>query len=1191
MVRKAIAALLLLGPGCFAQNATVNVKADAGSPRDTRPFGKYLAEICTLSGEKRTVTCRQAPLAAPVRKPSQPGPGRGARAVSVAAAAPSGGPVDSIRQETDQNITISIVCDPAAKGTCVAAQSIVAGTDFFVQATADSGQKVSQKIITGSVTPVGGSGTVRYRANAPGMVIIRATADEVPSVFAAAAPVDLLLQVVANADSAGPACAVLPQTPASTSSLLDAPSIVSLLGNPTPFLLSAQGPNAIAVYATRQPPNDEERTILASFQESIALLAGRTFTSLGLTPPAGKPFTVELSIPHAGALGDLATKINTLNYSQFTVQDAGSRKIRVTAPSQPDCATWTGFLTDIRHMGWQLISSPMSAKLYYLSSSDVATAFSGLSSGSSATAAAGTPSAAPAATTPAAGAASAGGSTPSASATASSGSTGSTTISVTQPAGTNIQINSDTTPCVVAGLATGSSTACGAPATPAAAATAMAATASSTPAAAAPPGMASVAVAMAGGEQTPPDLLVFSDTNPGDDAQIAERQRILAQLDLPRPEMVISAWVTQNSTTSKDSMGAFTNLVKQLVANYDQEFTQVVLKGWKSLKDQQAADRQWFNEPFRSYIADRFVADTFQAVKPGAGAQELSQDFLDHSQARLADPAGERRTDLGICERGKYCLGYSDLFDAVKPRLTDLLLNLIAAENPVAATDQAIAEVEGHPSSRENEPLALSNDEAGKDTSEKTLCDGLTGEFKDRCRDIWDRLDIDHVSPERPASRSLNCTDRDYRGILYALFKGSAHDPLVHLQCFKDAMDHMLTPESAGSHPPFGAGLIRAALADFLFNYKMSQQYPHEFDAYYLKSSADALNTALNPVIDAFNRDLWTYQTFVRADMQFRVKALNDKTDERTIKRIFGLDKPSFSNDGLVTVRTISGQWTYVNTTTQSFLNASSAPQLTSMLSALGTGSATAPGANSALSTVLTGNPLLRTEALASALSNYQTTYAQIGRGLAISAIPRSLSTASAAEIAVTLNADESASPSYLSGGTPSPTLNTSRVANHDTATRVRVDSVKLFEISSLTAIIQRSRGRFPLVPPFVEIPYIGTLAGIPMGSATEYHSSSAILSAYVVPTAADIAYGLRFVSDLVVDGLNPGPCSFFKGAAGPDVSNACLFRKAISMRDLNEEPLSEFNRQITRCFAMDTSAAGCGKVSFDGTPRYFLKP
>ena len=87
---------------------------------------------------------------------------------------------------------------------------------------------------------------------------------------------------------------------------------------------------------------------------------------------------------------------------------------------------------------------------------------------------------------------------------------------------------------------------------------------------------------------------------------------------------------------------------------------------------------------------------------------------------------------------------------------------------------------------------------------------------------------------------------------------------------------------------------------------------------------------------------------------------------------------------------------------------------------------------------------------------------------------------------------------------------------------------------SGLPVIVQLSRSRFPLLPPLVEIPYIGTVAGIPIPGAKEYHTGTAVLSAMVVPTAADIAYGIRFLHDRVVDGV-PGQCSFLAGSARRD--------------------------------------------------------
>jgi hypothetical protein len=1097
-----------------------------------------------------------------------------------------------------------MVCDPAKKDDCTPDYPVVAGSDFFVKATADSGLAVDQRVIAGPATPVAGKGIVHYRANDPGVIVIRASIGA-SAAYSAAAPVDLIIQVAAEKPSLG--CTVLGPAAATLSKPIDVSGIVSLLGNPTPFVLVAQGPNTILIYSTRWPlkkasVGSDEHAILDSFEDRMNALAGRNAASLGLTSTPATPFTVELTIPHAAALGDLATRISGLNYSQFTAQDAGSDRVRITAATPPDCDTWTAFLSDIRHMEWQLTPEPMNARLFYLSSTDAATAFTGLASASSsstntATATGGSTSVAGSSsgsstgssTTPAASSsASAAGSS-----SGSSAATPNASISVNQPPGSVIQFSSDTTPCVIAGLTFGNGSGC-APATAtvaagassggstAGSATAGSGTGAAAQAAKAPLGMTSMGVAMGAGEQTPSDLLVFSDANAGDDAQVTERKRILAQLDLPRPEMVINAWVMQNSSTSGETIGAFSSLVKDLVAEYNREFESVVLNGWADVK-RQTVKPDYFNQAFHAYVSDRFIADTFSAAKPGQSWQAASQAFLDASQANMVDPgAPMKRTSLGICERGRYCLGFHDLFRPLKPRLTDLLLTLIAANDPVGAADSAIRAVEG------------TNGPALKADCEKES----SPEMRNRCRAIWRHLGLD-LEPPPPlpppppdGGPTRFCASQDYELILGALLKEPNHEPRVHLRCFAEAVYRFLGKGDTEGVSPYGAGLVRAAIADFLFNYKLSQQYPHEFTAYDLSQSADALNSALSPLVDAFNRDLTAYQMFVRADMQYRVERINSKNDGRCCaKKLFGVDKPSFFNDGLVTVRTISGQATTANATSQSFLDASTAPLLSSLLSSVaGANPLPSPNTPAAppplISAILGANPMKRAELLAGALANYQTTYAQIGRSLQLSAIPRSLSTASSAEIAITLNVDESAGgPLYTGGGLNNPSLNTSRVANHDTTTRVRVDSVKLFEVSSFSAIVERSKSRFPLLPPFVEIPYIGTFVGIPLGPVKEYHSSTAVLSAMVVPTASDIAYGLRFGSDLVVDG-DAGPCSYVKGSAGADVTKPCRFRQALSMKDLNREPIREFNKKMVRCLSLASLANDCESVSFDSVPR-----
>ena len=604
LVLRLLVALLIATPS-LAQQASVSVSARSELPNDRRPFGKYLVETCTLTGEHLALTCTKVPYPTDSLDRQRHLGRRDAQTPCPPTSNPRPCQMAAI-QLKDQSITIKLVCDPAKKDPCDPTDPQV-GADFFVSATADSGLPAQQAVLLGNATPLGGSRTVRYRANAVGPIVIRATSPAMgcgqsgqtvqACDYAAAPPVDLILQVSAELASKSNSCPVLPPSAGSQSKPLDAPTIVSLLGNPTPFILSAEGSNTIFIYTTRIPPQGNELITLGSFQQAIAELAGRTAASLGITPASGKPFSVELKIPHWGALGDLATRIGGLNYSQFTVQNVGKGSVRVTASAQPDCDTWKGFLTDIREMTWQPVSSSMSEKLYYLSSSDVFTAFSGLSSPSATSASAG--GSAPVAS-PAVSSASTSSSAASPSAattgTATPGATSSNaTIAITQPPGSNIQVSSDTTPCVVAGLAFGNSTGCGsAPASSASSTSSPASTPAATPASSSPLAMASVAVAAGTGEQTPPDLLVYSDTNPGDDAQIIERNRILAQLDLPRPEMILSAWVTQNSTASPQAMGAFNNMVKGIVADYNDEYENVVRRGWLSLKEQQHLDPELF---------------------------------------------------------------------------------------------------------------------------------------------------------------------------------------------------------------------------------------------------------------------------------------------------------------------------------------------------------------------------------------------------------------------------------------------------------------------------------------------------------------------------------------------------------------------------------------------------------------------
>ncbi len=1168
----ALAGIIFAQVLCSAQE--VNINGSPAVPFDPRPFGKYLVQICRLtywnqaSGPSSalvpgSLACTAPPNSVPPTYPPPP--------VTYPGLVPSS-------QLTTQTITLKQVgCLPGAS-PCDPVYPLTLGTPFFVSATSDSGLPVTQSVLSGTVTitPQDGTGTVAYLPTGLGTIVIQATQSGDGN-YAPAAPVQLILTVQAPGASSDEASCkgLIPPAPVSAQPQVDLTTIIGLVGTPTPFVVTSQGKNTVFIYSTRYPLNAGENRILQTIPANIADLAARTLDSLG--GAAAKPFKVELRIPHAAALGDLASRISGLNYSQFTIQDIGTDGVRINATSQPDCATWTAFLEAVRSLEWQPTPDPFEMKLYYLSASDVATAFGTLTSnsagGSTGGGAGGSGSGGSgnsgggATTTPTGGGTASGGQT-------SGAASGNASIAVAQPPGSTISIRSDTTPCVVAGLAFGNANGC----TPAASSGAVGGSAggASSPSSAAnsaapkPPSMAPLGLPSNNGQQIIPDLLVFSDQNPGDDAQVTERKRILALLDLPRPEMVINAWVMQNSTANPSAVGAFSNAVRELVIHYNDAIEDIVLKGWGYVSER-TSHPEYFNQEFYHYIADRYVADAAPASN-AKGIQDAAQNYL-NSHGKIADSDEARTRQFGLCPATRYCLGYNNLFQPLKPRLTDFLLTLIAAENPAQETFQAIAVAEGLPN-----PIRKLGACDAPEVGDR--------ERRERCRAIWDNLGLDRdpPSPER------GCVVLDYTLILGSLANPNpatnddGHIPRVFLRCFREAVEKHLR----------AAGLLRAALADFLFNYKLSQQYPHEFYSYDLSQSADALNTALSPLIDAFNRDIVAFQTFMRADVQHQIERLNSNTDQRCcVKRLFGTGKPYFFNDGLVTVRTISGQATTVNTTSQSALNMSSAPTLSTLANNIANPASGASG-TSPVAGVL-GSAQAPASLLTGVLNSYQTTYAQIGRVLNLTVLPRSLSTASAAEINVTLNADETAGGPVYSGGPQGGTQpNMSRVANHDVVTRIRVDSVRLFEVSSFAAILQASRSKFPLLPPFVEIPYIGTLAGIPIPGAKEYHASIAVMSAMVVPTAADIADGLQFAFDQVLD--NPSEsCSIVKGSAGTAVSDACKYRQAVALQDLNGSPIRRFHRSLMRCFSTnmlsatasianlasaDTSA--CRNLSFD---------
>lgn len=1030
-----------------------------------------------------------------------------------------------------------------------------------IPATASSGAPVKLSVQSGPATISASTLTITNNDAEAGIVVLTATQAGLPGKYLPASETKSIT-VVARPNYCLPGLSPLSSISGGKSSRGDAADdsanslqgVLSLAGSPDPFSLAPLVSNQIAIYSSRYPLDEKDRARLNQVEKELDQLNSSGAASnapssnskrpsggaTGTGNAAGSAFTLELEIPHAAALGDLAMKLSPLGGDTFTVEDAGAGKIRVTSKSTPTCHDITQFLTDVRDLAWHVRPESPVVQVFHVQASDITDVFGGGKS------AAPSGNSQPQSQNPGANPSTSGQpqqksgptntsntrkegtTTPGGMKSQSSSSNGSTSLNSTTLGAPNAaadqpnQSNSETSDDGNKNSDSGSNANNG---------NGQGTHQPSTTNSGAPPPPTSIS----------PDLLLFEEPNPGDDAAISERKRIIVLLDLPRPEMLINVWSMQTSSEDPNAVGDANTTIKKKVEQYNEGIQSAVARGWKYLSSGTEADPDFFDSEFYNYITGRYIADP-QKIRSTATADmtTVAQDFLDRRSGTVPSSLDDVRKQVGGCEASTYCLGYTTLFNPLKPRLTDMLLATIAAREPASRANETLNRMEcllPDPSCGEKKPDPSSCQDANSSCSSKV--------------------------PAR-----LTCQERDVWN------EDQWQSPVLFLECFRDAASLLLT-DSTTKGPSLYAKLTRASVADFLFNYKMSQEFPHDFLPYDLIQSAQALNASLSPFIDAFNMDVTAYQGYLRD----QIRGAKSSADE---SKWVGIDKSTFVNDGIITVRTLSAKDTNVSTQTQNFMDATQQPDIATLISTLGSNAAKIKPSD------FLPEPV---QLIQSALSTIQSSKIQIGRSLYLDINPRSQAGASSAEIDITMKVGDVSDPTYYSQSKSASgsTADLSRVAQHSTETHVRVDSIKLFEVSSFSAVLQRSRPRFPLLPPFVELPYIGTLAGIPLPAAKEYHSSTAFLSAIVVPTATDIANEISFVTDRIATDSTIGECL---SSTQPPAPCQIALRKAETLADLGA-PIRDFHRAKINCLAHDRPYAkwptrpgltpiSCTDLSFD---------
>jgi hypothetical protein len=908
--------------------------------------------------------------------------------------------------------------------------------------------------------------------------------------------------------------------------------IEKLIGNPKPFTVKARDARTLLIYSPTTTLTPADRRVLERVYADIARLS---------EPPSK---TEELEVPHYRALGDLATRAKKLNYPGITVQAAGDNKLRINRASWVTDQEYDEFTSDLMAMGMRLSATSPASQLYYISAAEAASA---LGAGQS-----------------------------------DKGSDKSSGDKTNSGGGSTTTVSSDNT-------STQTKNSGPSPKPKARAATAEKGSADSADAGSGdagdangdPSGGSANGGSDSGGKKPSvsistlnPDLLVFGVDHPGDDAEISEKKRILAALDFPRPEVIINTFSFQTSASQSKVLTDENRRLQVEVGRYNDGIQMALNRTWLYLQGR-STESSFFDTIFLNYLRMRFVADKAEPDKWERHSGQYSG--TSSKPSGVINLPDEARRGFDICPANEYCLGYSSLFRPIRPNLTDMLLAVISSADPAKEIRLALSKMEN---------VDAINIIQGTKLDEGWLkqcsydCEKKLDDPPPQCdeRDVFilRKAAILERGKKRPAERHTDQVSDDAAAQSWPKQSSATAAPdsapnIMPLFCFREEIDSAF-PDSTGSNN--AARLLRSTLANFLFQYKWSRQYPHDFSAYELNESAQALNSQLNPLIVAFNRDLAAALRPLEDVADFSGCRQEKCNSGKNRFWFWQGNDTRFVNNGIITVRTVSGKETIVDTVTQNFFDATELPSIADLISSVGQAESNVP-------TVLKANVTAHEAAvITGALNSVKPAVAKVGREFKIDITPHSLSGASAAELDLKMLTGDQADPTRYSNGKSDPD-NLSRVAQQTTNTKVRLESIKLFEISSFSATLQRSRKNIPIIPPLFEIPYIGSVLSLPVAGGKQFHRSTAVMSAVVVPTAADLATALEFTHDRVLvapptsTSTTPTICCDEKG-----VPIACLARPAYSPEDLRNASIWEYNRQKVQCFGI---GGACGTLNFAG--------
>jgi hypothetical protein len=309
--------------------------------------------------------------------------------------------------------------------------------------------------------------------------------------------------------------------------------------------------------------------------------------------------------------------------------------------------------------------------------------------------------------------------------------------------------------------------------------------------------------------------------------------------------------------------------LKRWIALIDSPRPEVTLNVWSvQLSSKNLPELSEDSDRVRGLVAyqNEQLHEALERAWNDLSQQIQGDDFYDEYFARYislrAGRGPAQKFELESCGEDAYCLGFGGAFRPLRPALSHMLGVLAAAAGPKAA------------------------DAAGRSLADRFV-DCLEG--RATCPSLGPKGNASREAGAEPARSALEGCEADDENHLRQNPGGAAFN------CFRQQLKESLEPRRKA--------LLRVALADFLFQYKFSVQYPHDFGSYDYAASSQALDSQFDPLLVAFNRDVAIF-----------LKDLQERVGKREDKRK-GI---SLSSNGIISVRTLSGIETTVDTTAQS---------------------------------------------------------------------------------------------------------------------------------------------------------------------------------------------------------------------------------------------------------------------------------